>query len=128
MEVLSLIDAVRRDMEDNIFNFTVDGKCCGCGNCCSNMLPMSQKEIDAIHKYIKKYSIKACKHLILAARQPYDMVCPFRDNDNKVCTIYPVRPEICKQFVCDNERRVKHNRKLLGQTRTVVLVREEFFE
>lgn len=114
-------------MDDNLYNFTKDGKCSNCGNCCSNLLPMSAKEVKAIRDYIAKYHIKECKHIIPVAKAPYDMTCPFRDNTNNVCTIYPVRPEICRQFICDNEKRAKHNRKLLGQTREVVLVWEEFY-
>lgn len=127
MEVVSFLRSVQRDMEDNIFNFTKDGECSSCGNCCSNMLPLSRKEIDVIRMYISKHNIRESKHILPVAKQPYDMVCPFRDNGKKICTIYPVRPEICRQFICDNQKRAKHNRKLLGQTRQVVMMREEFF-
>lgn len=127
MEVMSLLQSVRRGMEDNIYNFTKDGKCSSCGNCCSNILPMSNKEIEIIHRYILKHNIRESKHILPVAKLPYDMTCPFRDNGKKICTIYPVRPEICRQFICDSEKRAKHNRKLIGQTREIVLVREEFF-
>ena len=127
MEVISMLSAVQRGMEDNIYNYTVNGKCSSCGNCCSNILPMSRKEIDIIKKYIKKNEITERKHLLPVAEKNYDMICPFRDNTKKICTIYPVRPEICKQFICDSEKRAKHNRKLLGQTRTITMVRETFF-
>ena len=30
-----------------------------------------------------------------------ERACPFRDNENDVCTIYPVRPSICKSFMCN---------------------------
>lgn len=126
--VISALEAVKRGMEDNIYNFTKDGKCSCCGNCCSNLLPMSQKEVEVIHRYIKKHGIKECKHLLPVATPVIDMTCPFRDNDNKICTIYEVRPEICKQFICDSEKRAKRNRKLLGQTRGIVDVRSEFYE
>lgn len=29
------------------------------------------------------------------------MTCPFRDNVNRICTIYELRPAICKAFKCD---------------------------
>lgn len=129
MEMTSFLEYVSRGMEDNLYNYTKDGKCSGCGNCCSNLLPMNQKEADTIHRYIKKYGIKECKHMLPVAKPVLDMTCPFLDTDKKSekCRIYPVRPEICKQFVCDNEQRAKHNRKLIGQTRTVIDVRKEFF-
>lgn len=125
--VIYALESVQRGMEDNIYNFTKNGKCSSCGNCCSNLLPMSQKEVDAIHRYIKKHCIKECKHLLPLATPALDMTCPFRDNDNKICTIYEVRPEICKQFICDSEKRAKHNRKLFGQTRNIIDVRSEFY-
>lgn len=126
-EVMSVLESVRRGMEDNIYNFTKDGKCSGCGNCCSNLLPMSRKEIEIIRKYMKKHHIKESKHLFPLAKKAIDMTCPFRDNDKGICTIYEVRPEICKKFICDSEKRVKHNRKLLRQTREIIDVRETFF-
>lgn len=126
--VISALEAVKHGMEDNIYNYTKDGKCSGCGNCCSNLLPMSRKEVDAIHRYIKKHGIKECRHLFPVATPVIDMTCPFRDNDRGICTVYEVRPEICRQFICDSEKRAKHNRKLLGQTRSVVDVRSEFYE
>ena len=125
--VISLLEAVERDMEDNIYNFTKDGKCSGCGNCCTNLLPMSKKEVAAIHKYIEKYGIKECRHRLPVANPVIDMTCPFRNNDNRSCAIYEVRPEICRQFICDNAKRAKHNRQLLRQTRSLVDVRSEFF-
>lgn len=127
MELVSSLEYTKKGMEDNLFNFTEDGKCSSCGNCCSNILPMSRKEIQVIEKYVRKNHIQECNHFLPVAKQAYDMTCPFRDNEQKICRIYPVRPEICRQFVCDSEKRAKHNRKLLGQTRTPVLVREAFF-
>lgn len=129
MENVSALEYIQRGMNDNLYNYTKDGKCSGCGNCCSNILPMSQKEVEAIHRYIKKHGIKECKHLFPVAVPMLDMTCPFLDMDKKSekCRIYPVRPEICKQFICDNQQRMKHNRKLLGQTRKVVCVRETFY-
>lgn len=128
MEVASIFEVVRRGMEDNIYNFTVDGKCSSCGNCCSNFLPMSHKEIERIREYIRENDIRESAHFLPLAKPVYDATCPFRDNSRKVCTIYPVRPEICRQFICDSEKRAKHNRVLLHQTCKVVAVREEFFE
>lgn len=57
------------------------------------------------------------------------MVCPFLDTGKSCekCRIYLVRPEICKQFIIANEYQAKRNRKLYGQTRNIVDVRNEFF-
>lgn len=126
-EVVTLLECIQHGLEDNIIDFTDNGTCSGCGNCCSNLLPMSKKEIAAIHRYISKYGIKECKHLLPVAKPAFDMTCPFRDNDNGTCAIYEVRPEICRKFICNNEKRAKNNRKLLRQTRIIVDVRSEFY-
>ena len=126
-EVVSVLEYIQHGLEDNMIDFTENGKCSGCGNCCSNFLPMSKKEVAAIHRYIEKYDIKERKHLLPVAEPAFDMTCPFRDNDKGICAIYEVRPEICKQFICNNEKRAKNNRKLLGQTRSIVDVRSEFY-
>lgn len=126
-KVSNLLDYVQQGMEDNLYNFMEDGKCSNCGNCCTNLLPMSDKEVSRIKKYIKANNIKEYKHLIPLLNTSVDMTCPFRNDDKKICTIYEVRPEICRQFVCDNEKRTKHNRELMKQTRKIVWVREEFY-
>ena len=130
MEVISVLESVKKGMDDNIYNFTVNGKCIQCGECCSDLLPMSEKEIREIHRFIEKNGITECKHLLPTANPCMDMKCPFLDTDKKSekCRIYPVRPAICRQFICDSEKRAKHNRELLKQTRRIVDVRREFFE
>ena len=45
-------------MEYTIQDFTKDGKCSSCGQCCSNLLPLSNNEIRKIKEYIKKHGIK----------------------------------------------------------------------
>lgn len=81
MEVISVLESVQKGMKDNIYNFCKDGKCSQCGNCCSNLLPMNRKEVDAIHRYIRKNHIKECRHLLPTVNRPYDMTCPFLDTD-----------------------------------------------
>ena len=38
---------------DGIIDLTCNGECTQCGQCCSNLLPMTDEEIATIHKYIK---------------------------------------------------------------------------
>ena len=85
--------------EMTITDFTIDGKCSGCGECCSNMLPMSADEVRQIKTYIKKHNIKEQRHNFL---QGIDMTCPFRDELNRKCLVYEVRPAICREFVCNH--------------------------
>lgn len=79
VECISTLEKVRRDMDDNIYNFTKDGECTGCGSCCSNLLPMNGKEIKEIRRYIRKHDIKECRRMFPAVKQPLDMTCPFLD-------------------------------------------------
>lgn len=83
-------------------DFTKDGHCSDCGSCCSNLLPISDREVERIRKYIKKNGIKAQTHVAILANQALDMMCPFMKlRREKKCTIYPVRPQICRAFVCN---------------------------
>jgi Fe-S-cluster containining protein len=116
---------VKDPMEILIKDNTVDGKCSGCGECCSNMLPLSQAEISRIKAYIKKYNIREQRHNFMVG---IDMTCPFRDDANKRCTIYPVRPDICKEFVCNHsiedlyESKTRHHK-----TKSPTFMRGVFF-
>lgn len=129
-ECISTLEKVRRDMDDNIYNFTRDGECTGCGSCCSNLLPMNGKEIKEIRRYIRKHDIKECRRMFPAVKQPLDMTCPFLDisKGKDKCRIYPVRPFVCREFICDNEQRAKVKREELCKNRRIVDVRREFFE
>lgn len=79
-----------------LYDLTENGKCTGCGACCSSILPMSRKEISKIRGYIKKHHIEVSTTID-------DIDCPFMDREKKTerCKIYPVRPGICKAFKCD---------------------------
>ena len=84
-----------------IFDFTYNGKCSNCGQCCSNLLPLSDSEVKRIKQYIKKHNIKEQRHNAMVG---VDMTCPFRDEVNKKCLIYEIRPEICRQFMCNHRK------------------------
>ena len=81
---------------------TNDGDCSNCGNCCSNILPMSKREAKKIYRYIKKNHIKPVMHgALVHTKELYDGTCPFRDDAQGKCLIYPVRPWICRIFTCN---------------------------
>lgn len=82
----------------SIKDFTNNGKCSNCGECCGDILHLSKEEIIRIDRYLKKNKIEPTPRCILVA---YDNTCPFRDNKNKKCKIYEVRPEICRVFQCN---------------------------
>lgn len=113
-------------MNSGVYDFTDDGKCTQCGACCSNYLPMTQKEIATIHRFVKKHDIKEFKHLFPVSNDTFDMTCPFMDDSKQKekCRIYSVRPEICKQFICSKERKPFNGH---WQQYSVVDMRVEFF-
>lgn len=81
-----------------ITDYTCNGKCSSCGQCCGDILHLSKEEIRTIDKYLKTHKVEATPRNILAV---YDNTCPFRDNKNKICKIYEVRPQICRAYKCD---------------------------
>lgn len=128
MEIGTFKQFIQEGLEDVIHDFTNDGECSKCGNCCGRILPLSKKEIDIIRNYIKKHDIKEKKNIFPYKNKLIDFTCPFRDNTLKICTIYKVRPKICKEFICNDEERAKVNRKnLLKENRKVIDMRKEFF-
>mgnify|MGYP004729585483 FL=1 len=113
-------------MNSGVYDFTDNGKCTQCGACCSNYLPMTQKEIATIHRFVKKHDIKEFKHLFPVSNDTFDMTCPFMDDSKQKekCRIHSVRPEICKQFICSKEKKPFNGH---WQQYSVVDMRKEFY-
>lgn len=101
--MIGTMDDVRRDVEHGVYDNTDHGICTGCGECCSNLLPMTDSEVATIRRYIIKHGIRQRVRKMNFLSDPVmDMTCPFLD-DSKTkdkCTIYPVRPQICRSFNC----------------------------
>lgn len=128
---IGICEQIINDMNNGVYDFTDNGKCIQCGQCCSNLLPMSKQEIDTIRRYIKKHRVKEHKHFFSLINPQIDMTCPFLDDGKKTekCTIYQVRPQICKSFSCNPAERSKGDKELFNCAghRTVVNVRETFY-
>lgn len=117
-----------QNMESGLYDFTVDGKCSNCGECCSNYLPVSDKEINAIRRYIKQHGIKEIKHFLPTAKPATDLQCPFRSDLEKKCTIYPVRPAICRDFQCDKPRKhITADREMYNGKYGVISMKAVFY-
>lgn len=85
-------------------DFTCNGKCSNCGNCCIPWIPITNYEKNKIEKYIKDNNIKL-EPLIVADKNIY-LDCCFHDRVNKKCKIYEVRPEVCSNFICSNSMEI----------------------
>ena len=126
--MLGTLEEMYEDMKKGVYDFTDNGECIGCGKCCSNYLPLSSKDIKAIRRYINKKHIKECKHIVPAVNIPFDATCPFRSDDEKKCSIYPVRPAICREFKCDlPSKDIESNKKTLIGKYELYEMRELFY-
>ena len=57
------------------------------------------------------------------------MICPFRNNMEKRCEIYEVRPAICRDFRCDKpKKQIWEDRDLYQAKCRVVSMYETFFK
>lgn len=115
------------NLTNNITDFTCNGKCSNCGECCSNFLPLSENEIKIIKDYVKKHNIKFCKHTSILSNE-IDGICPFRDNVNKKCLIYKIRPEICRSFICNKSRPdIEKSKRLCYENKLAISMWYEIF-
>ena len=99
----SLMDYMTK--EQTITDFTCNGTCSECGNCCSNSLPMTDKEVNIIQNYVERNKIRPHVLNMPLATPVLDLTCPFLSYDRKThrCNIYPVRPYICRYYLCCNK-------------------------
>ncbi|MGN1105715.1 MAG: YkgJ family cysteine cluster protein [Huintestinicola sp.] len=72
-----------------MLNIPIHKNCKNCGKCCGT-IPATPEEISKIVDYINENDI--------TPSGSYKSTCPFRDNRQKKCLIYPVRPLICRLF------------------------------
>ena len=75
-------------------------QCKHCGHCCDKILPITLLEQRTIINHLVQNNdilVKVTDKLIKNKR---DLSCPFRDEENKRCMIYNIRPMICREFYC----------------------------
>lgn len=127
---MKTFEKMLEDFRNGVYNFTDNGKCTQCGECCSNFLPISKQEIGEIKQYIKKHKVKEQKHLFPFSGPQIDATCPFLRLDRKTerCSIYNVRPDICRWFKCDKPHGMsEHIDEMLEEIRFPVDMRETFY-
>ena len=91
-----------------------DNSCCGrcskCGECCTNFLPVTQKEIEIIQEYAIANKIRPQKQMLIMQNR---LTCPYYNG--KKCLIYEVRPLICKEFYCYKKPTAETGQKFLDK-------------
>ncbi len=95
-----------------IQDFSCNGQCSKCGECCTNFLPISQNEMADIIEYVINNNIKPQKHILVMQNR---LTCPYYDG--KKCVIYEVRPLICKGFYCYKKMDMETARKFVKEKR-----------
>lgn len=86
------------------------GKCSNCGECCTNILPVTQEEIDTIAKYVIKNKLRPQKQILVMQNR---LTCPYYNG--KKCLIYAVRPLICKEFYCYKKPSAELGKKFIEE-------------
>ena len=90
-KVLELAMELCRVEQRSIKDFTKKGRCAKCGECCSNLLPLAQSEVERIIEYVKTHQINISK--------PKNGSCPFLSKEKR-CLVYEARPLVCRLFKC----------------------------
>ena len=122
------LDTMFRTLGEGVKNYTAHGQCSNCGECCSNLLPISEREIKEIRRYIRVNDVKEHKHNGPTMTPTLDLTCPFRNDAKQCCDIYPVRPFICRDFKCDkSQARLLANIDKYDDDTRCVNMREMFF-
>ena len=88
-----------------VTDFTKNGKCSGCGACCSTYLPITQKELKVLKAWVKKNRYKPSNIYAPTNMRGHtlDLTCPFLNKDTGKCDVYDIRPAICREFICNKD-------------------------
>lgn len=130
-KAIKLISDAEIMRKAGMMNFCVDGECIGCGECCSNLLPMTDKEVKAIRRIVRRKHLKPINHVPIVVMNQVDGYCPFLDRNrgDKKCTIYEHRPLICRDFKCCKiGDGFKINEDFVKSHYSIVNVRDVFWE
>lgn len=113
----TITEIIRNIAEGNvkITDNSICGNCSKCGECCTNFLPVTQKEIDEIQKYVIKNNIRPQKQMLVMQKR---LSCPYYDG--KKCLVYEVRPLICKEFYCYKKPSIETAKKIIQEKRITV--------
>lgn len=120
-----------RGIPPEVIDFTDNGKCQDCGNCCGNYLPLTDVERVTIKRYVKKHNLHPAKSLFVKgpwAKPTIHNECPFLLNaDGHRCMIYSIRPEICRAYTCHKPLENPEVIKVSLQNTEIVNMYVEFF-
>ena len=93
--------SVHGDGFGDVKDLSIHGKCSKCGGCCSDILPLTDLEIKRLRDFVVKNKYRPNTKITVLSNASYDMTCPFLSSEN-TCTIYEIRPSVCRLFKCWN--------------------------
>jgi len=106
----------------------IDGRCSNCGECCTDMLPLTVGELQRLKTYAAKHKLKEHRQAPFWDWKATDLTCPFRNQQTKKCDAYEARPYICRTFICSKTKEDAHrDRDLIHESRHVFSLRWEVF-
>ena len=99
-QVLNMLQFTLFNLRFSTLDYPI--QCVRCGKCCtsSGHITLSEEELADIKSYIKQSG----KSKRLRFMKDQDIItlsgvpCPFYDKAAKSCTVYPVRPQVCRDF------------------------------
>lgn len=77
----------------NVRNIPPHTRCTNCGECCGPV-PITYNDYARISNYLKGNGY--AREVVRRKHKPLN--CVFRDDEQKKCAIYPVRPMVCRLF------------------------------
>lgn len=80
-------------------DLSTNGHCSGCGGCCSDIFPITQREVDTLRHFVRTHNYKPNTRITAVMTATYDMTCPFLNKEDK-CDVYAIRPATCQLFKC----------------------------
>lgn len=80
-------------------DYTVNGECSGCGECCTSFLPLLRDEVPKLMSLASRFE----PYMPTGNAGDISLMCPFlwERGGGKICRIYDDRPAICRAFKCD---------------------------
>ena len=109
----TITEIIKNIVEGNvkITDNSICGNCSQCGECCTNFLPVTQKEINEIQKYVIENKIRPQTQILVMQNR---LSCPYYNG--KKCLIYEVRPLICREFYCYKIPSIETAKKFANDT------------
>lgn len=123
-------DELQTGLEARYLNKCIGGKCSGCGDCCTDLLPLTQKEVDRLREYAIAHDLRAHTQMPFYESGGVDLTCPFRNQITGKCDVYEVRPHICRLYICSKQTRqatIERNRWTFSKGVSTRSLRYEIF-